>query len=125
MPFVVRREPTPAGEPTPTRKPTLARAPPVYPNLTELFRELDPRLPHGFYRIPSLVSTPRGTLLAIINGRMHRRDVTPNIIYLRRSVDDGATWSEAVPMLSDPNNATEYGGAPIVDPRLLRERIAM
>ena len=27
MPFVVRREPTPAGEPTPTRKPTLARAP--------------------------------------------------------------------------------------------------
>ena len=86
------------------------------PYLTDLFTELDARLPSGQYRIPSLVSTPSGTLLAIINGREHRRDVTPNIIYLRRSVDDGATWSDAVPMLSDPNNATEYGGAPVVDP---------
>ena len=86
------------------------------PYLTDLFTELDARLPNGQYRIPSLVSTPSGTLLAIINGREHRRDVTPNIIYLRRSVDDGATWSDAVPLLSDPNNATEYGGAPVVDP---------
>ena len=77
----------------------LAFAPAPAPFLTDLFTELDARLPNGQYRIPSLVSTPRGTLLAIINGREHRRDVTPNIIHLRRSVDDGATWSDAVPLL--------------------------
>ena len=87
-----------------------------YPRLVSLFTQLDARLPHGDYRIPSLVASPNGTLLAFISGRMHRTDTTPNIIYLRRSLDDGNTWDDAVPILSDPKNNTEYGGAPIVDP---------
>ena len=40
----------------------LAFAPAPAPYLTDLFTELDARLPSGQYRIPSLISTPRGTL---------------------------------------------------------------
>jgi hypothetical protein len=56
---------------------------------TDLFTQLDARLPHGYYRIPSLIATPNGTLLAFVMGRFHRTDSTPNIVYLRRSLDDG------------------------------------
>ena len=89
---------------------------PVTCTLQDLFVQLDSRLPHGDYRIPSLVATPSGTLLAFVMGRMHRTDYTPNIVYLRRSIDDGATWSEAEAILSDPHNRTMFGGVPVVDP---------
>ena len=85
--------------------------------LTDLFVQLDARLPHGDYRIPSLVATPKGTLLAFVMGRFHRTDNTPNIVYLRRSLDDGATWGEAQAILNDPTNHTMFGGAPVVDPK--------
>ena len=78
--------------------------------LMDLWVQLDSRLPRGDYRIPSLVATPNGTLLAFIMGRMHRTDDTPNIVYLRRSVDDGNTWGESVAILSDPKNGTRFGG---------------
>jgi len=90
--------------------------PPALPALTDLFHQLDARLPGGDYRIPSLVTTLNGTLLAFVAGRMHRTDITPNILYLRRSEDDGATWTPAQAVLQDPHNRTEYGGAPVVDP---------
>lgn len=84
--------------------------------LQDLFHALDPRLPHGYYRIPSMVATNNGTLLAFVMGRFHRTDSTPNIVYLRRSHDDGNTWESAQPILADPTNRTEFGGAPVVDP---------
>ena len=84
--------------------------------LTELYHQLDARLPTGQYRIPSLVTTPRGTLLAFIDGRLRRHDITPTIIYLRRSTDDGRTWSAPTPVLQDPTNHTEFSGEPVVDP---------
>ena len=82
----------------------------------DLFRQLDARLPGGDYRIPSLVATTNGTLLAFVNGRMHRTDHTPDIIYMRRSHTDGNTWEEARAILDDPSNRTEFSGAPVVDP---------
>ena len=82
----------------------------------DLFRQLDSRLPGGDYRIPSLVATTNGTLLAFVNGRMHRTDHTPDIIYMRRSHTDGNTWEEARAILEDPSNRTEFSGAPVVDP---------
>ena len=88
----------------------------AYPPLTDLFHQLDSRLPHGDYRIPSLVTTLNGTLLAFVGGRFHRTDVTPNILYMRRSEDDGLTWGKAIAVLRDAQNGTEYGGAPLVDP---------
>ena len=88
---------------------------PSYPALTDLFHQLDARLPHGDYRIPSLVTTVNGTLLAFVAGRFHRTDITPNILFMRRSEDDGRTWLPAQAVLRDPHNKTEFGGAPIVD----------
>lgn len=89
---------------------------PTFPPLTNLFHQLDVRLPRGDYRIPSLITSLNGTLLAFVAGRMHRTDATPNIQYLRRSTDDGKTWLPAQAVLNDPTNHTEYGGAPVVDP---------
>jgi len=86
----------------------------MVPALTELFTQLDARLPNGDYRIPSIVAHPNGTLLAFVRGRMHRTDATPNIILLRRSFDDGETWAEARPILDDPANQTMFRGAPVV-----------
>ena len=63
----------------------------TWPYVQDLFHELDSRLPHGDYRIPSLVATTNGTLLAFVNGRFHRTDQTPDILYMRRSPSTTAT----------------------------------
>jgi hypothetical protein len=56
-------------------------------NLTDLFTELDARLPTGYYRGPSLVTTPNGTLLAFVLGALHRHDGSPTIVCpLRRTL---------------------------------------
>jgi hypothetical protein len=46
------------------------------------------------YRIPSLISTPNGTLIALVDARKDRRGDIPNNVDLaiRRSVDGGETW---------------------------------
>lgn len=47
------------------------------------------------YRIPSLVTTKRGTLLAFCEGRKTSlSDDGDNDLVLRRSTDDGQTWQE-------------------------------
>lgn len=45
------------------------------------------------FRIPSLVVTKTGTLLAFAEGRKARGDQSENKIVLKRSTDGGATWS--------------------------------
>ena len=84
-------------------------------NLTDLFTELDARLPTGYYRGPSLVTTPNGTLLAFVLGALHQHDGSPTIVYVRRSLDSGSTWSAAAPVLLDPSNRTHFTGAAVVD----------
>ena len=91
------------------------------PWFTDLFHQLTGPLPppfntSGFYRIPSMVYTAKGTIIALTLGRFHRTDLTPNIVYIRRSLDDGTTWLDPQPILSDPQNNTEFGGALVVDP---------
>ena len=48
------------------------------------------------YRIPSLVCTPKGTLIALVDARVDRSGDIPNNVDLaiRRSSDNGETWSE-------------------------------
>jgi sialidase-1 len=62
------------------------------------------------------VTTGKDTLLAFVLGAIHRHDGSPTIIFLRRSVDNGTTWSTATPVLLDPSNKTHYTGAAVVDP---------
>jgi len=47
------------------------------------------------YRIPSLVATKRGTLLAFAEARATLRDHAENDIVLKRSTDQGRTWQAA------------------------------
>ena len=46
------------------------------------------------YRIPSLISTPKGTLIALVDARKDRKGDIPNNVDLaiRRSEDGGETW---------------------------------
>ncbi len=46
------------------------------------------------YRIPSLLSTNKGTLLAICEGRASIKDQSSNKLVLKRSHDEGTTWSQ-------------------------------
>ncbi|TVZ57520.1 BNR repeat protein [Flavobacteriaceae bacterium MAR_2010_105] len=54
-------------------------------------------IPHTF-RIPSLVTTKNGTLLAIGDGRLNSNADVPNRIdfYIKRSTDNGSTWGESI-----------------------------
>lgn len=74
---------------------------------------------HGIanYRIPSLVTTNQGTVLAVCDARVDRAGDLPNNIDLviRRSEDNGTTWSEQKTIVDYPGQ--EGGGDPcmIVD----------
>lgn len=63
-------------------------------------------IPHTF-RIPSLITSNNGTLLAFADGRLNNHLDVPNRIdfYLRRSNDNGTTWGEPIVI-----SKTEYGG---------------
>lgn len=50
-------------------------------------------LAHAAVRIPALLMTRQGTLLAVAEGRTHASDQAGNDLVLSRSTDDGATWS--------------------------------
>lgn len=57
------------------------------------------------YRIPSLLTTRRGALLAFAEGRMSLRDHAENDIVLKRSTDGGQTWSALQLVAEDSTNA--------------------
>jgi len=82
-------------------------------NHTRLF-ETDGRV---FYRIPALVITNEGTLLAVCNGRVGTpRDHCPYVqLAVRRSTDNGKTWGP-MQMIQDRQGWVAVGGAGIVDP---------
>lgn len=63
-------------------------------------------IPHTF-RIPSLITTTKGTLIAIADGRLDNHLDVPNRIdiYIRRSNDNGTTWGDPIVI-----SKTEYGG---------------
>lgn len=69
------------------------------------------------YRIPSLITTQNGTLLAVIDKRGNDIGDLPNIISVvaKRSTDNGKTWSEPI-VIAQGDKATNktYGDATIV-----------
>ncbi len=53
------------------------------------------------YRIPSLLCTRKGTVLAAAEGRQSGTDQSENDLVLKRSLDGGATWEALQVLLSD------------------------
>ncbi len=67
------------------------------------------------HRIPSLLITPKGTLLAFAEGRKAGRSDAGHIdLVLKRSTDNGRTWSDLQIVASDPPN-TIGNPCPVVD----------
>jgi sialidase-1 len=67
------------------------------------------------YRIPSLIATPRGALLAFCEGRRHSRGDSGAIdLLLRRSPDGGASWEPPRVVARDAEN-TVGNPCPVID----------
>jgi sialidase-1 len=79
-----------------------AAAPSDAPRLTDVFVAGQDGYP--FYRIPSLVTTRRGTLLAFAEARASLRDHAENDLVLKRSLDRGATWGPLQRVAEDGTN---------------------
>ena len=69
------------------------------------------------YRIPALMVTRSGTLLAFCEGRKHSSSDTGDIdLLLRRSVDGGKTWGKTQVVWDDGPN-TCGNPCPVLDAR--------
>lgn len=66
-------------------------------------------------RIPSLVTSSKGTLLAFCEGRQSRSDHAENDIVVKRSLDGGRSWSPVVVVASE-------GSDSLNDPSVVVER---
>jgi sialidase-1 len=67
------------------------------------------------FRIPAILQTPGGTLLAFCEGRRHGRSDTGEIdLVLRRSMDGGETWGPLQVIWHGPGN-TCGNPCPVVD----------
>lgn len=70
---------------------------------------------YGRYRIPALIASPKGTLLAFCEGRRKAAGLTGDIdLVLRRSFDDGKTW-EPQQLVADDGPNTLGNPCPVVD----------
>lgn len=69
------------------------------------------------YRIPALLTTPKGTLLAFCEGRKDGGGLTGDIdIVLKRSGDGGKTW-QALEVVADDGTHTLGNPCPVLDQR--------
>ena len=67
------------------------------------------------FRIPAIVKSPKGTVLAFAEGRRNGCSDTGSIdLVLKRSVDEGRTWGPLQVVWTDGNN-TCGNPAPVVD----------
>ena len=67
------------------------------------------------YRIPALVRTPRGTLLAFAEGRKHHAGDHGDIdLVMKRSTDHGRTWSK-LEVVFDHGDHVAGNPCPVVD----------
>jgi sialidase-1 len=57
------------------------------------------------YRIPSILTTKKGTILAFAEGRATMADMAENDIVLKRSEDNGKTWNNIQVVASDGKNS--------------------
>jgi sialidase-1 len=70
---------------------------------------------YNTFRIPAIVTSSKGTILAIAEGRKNSSSDTGNIdLVLKRSTDNGKTWSSLKVIWDDGDNVCG-NPAPIVD----------
>lgn len=69
---------------------------------------------YGVYRIPSLIETPSGALLAFAEGRRNISDTGNIDLVMKRSTDGGATWS-TLRVVVDEGDDTAGNPCPVVD----------
>ncbi|MFW6163557.1 MAG: exo-alpha-sialidase, partial [Planctomycetota bacterium] len=90
----------------------LQETPPM-PTLTDVFRSGQDG--YHTYRIPSVIVTPKGDLLAFCEGRKHSRSDTGDIdIVSKRSTDGGMTWSE-MDVIADHGPHVIGNPCPVID----------
>lgn len=70
----------------------------IAPKMNEAIEVFPFQSSSSYYRIPSLVVTTNGTLLAFADRRYNNRDDLPNRIEVevKRSTNNGKTWSKAI-----------------------------
>lgn len=68
------------------------------------------------YRIPALIPTMRGTLLAFAEGRASLHDHAENDIVMKRSLDGGKTWGALQVIHEDGTNCLSNPTAVVVRP---------
>src|SRR5688572_25915511 len=91
----------------------LAADPALAPNQTELFTSGQDG--YAAFRIPAIVATTKGTLLAFAEGRKDGTGDNGNIdVVLKRSTDRGQTWS-ALKIVSDMGTDAICNPCPVVD----------
>lgn len=93
--------------------PATRAAEPPAPEHTVLFRSGDAG--SKYYRIPALVTTAEGTVLAVADRRNDSQGDLPNQIDLvvRRSTDNGRTWGPQI-VIAQHTPQTGYGDAALV-----------
>lgn len=75
------------------------------------------KAPRHTFRIPSLVSTTKGTLIAFAELRKNgAADLGDIDTVIKRSTDNGKTWSDEI-IIQDMGNDTIGNACPIVDPK--------
>ena len=92
-------------------RPLGAAAAPALP-LVDVF--LNGQESYPAFRIPALITTKRGTLLAFAEGRASLRDHAENDIVLKRSTDSGKTWGPLQLVHEDGANSLSNPTAVIV-----------
>lgn len=78
--------------------------------------------PAGNYRIPSILTTTAGTLIACADARYFTCRDNPNRIdkIVRRSFDNGRTWTDAVVVVKEEGSSVQCSSAAI-DPCLVQD----
>jgi len=75
------------------------------------------------YRIPSLVRTKKGTLIAVAEARTTNKDCTYKFLAFRRSVDNGTSWSEVAELWGQSLKSPQGAGNAVLVFDSVTERI--
>lgn len=70
---------------------------------------------YAVYRIPAVVRTTRGTLVAFAEARSSGSDSAATVVVAKRSADGGRTWAAQAVVAGDGTD-THGNPAPVVDP---------